>query len=110
MDKFFQTCGEVSKQPQLEEMLLHRYSNAIEYILQKPWKEGVEFLRQSLKAQRDERLYSWWCAIVPHMTSDTFISFSDFKDMMTGVNIDERPAEEIFAEVAEIEKRLKNGS
>ena len=91
-------------------MLLHRYGNGIDYILRKPFDKGVEFLTQSIKAQRDERLYAWWCALVPNMTTSTFITFEDFRDRLTGANIDTRPAEEILAEVAEIEKRLKNGS
>ena len=44
------------------------------------------------------------------MTSETFMSFEDFRDRMTGANIDKRPAEEILAEAEEIEKRLKHGS
>lgn len=110
MDEFFQISGEVSTHPQLEEMLLHRYGNGIEYILRKPFTDGAEFLIQAIKAQRDERLYLWWCAVVPNMTASNFMSFDEFRDRLTGANLDTRPAEEILAEVAEIEKRLKHGS
>lgn len=110
MARFFQISGEVSSNPHIEEVLLHRYGNGIEYILRKPFEEGAQFIIQSIKAHQEDRLYRWWCAIVPNMTSETFMSFEDFRDRMTGANIDKRPAEEILAEAEEIEKRLKHGS
>lgn len=50
-----------------------------------------------------------WIAFLPNMNKETFVGYSDFKDSVTGANIDTRSTEEILAEVNEIKRRLGNG-
>lgn len=90
--------------------MLFRYSEGINYILNKDYKEGHKLILKAIEKDRDEKLYQWWVALVPNMNKKTFISFNTFRDSMTGQNIDKRSADEIVAEGIEIEKRLKNGS
>lgn len=52
---------------------------------------------------RDERIHRQWTACLPYMTEDTFISFDEYRDRVTGKNIDVRPTEEILAELDELE-------
>lgn len=41
------------------------------------------------------------------MTKDSFISFDEYRDKLTGADIDNRPASEILAELDAVEKQFQ---
>lgn len=58
---------------------------------------------------RDERIFQQWVAQLPWMGQDNFMSFKDYKDRVTGANIDRRSVAEIEADLAEVEAQLQKG-
>lgn len=60
--------------------------------------------------ERDERIRQQWVAQLPVMAiSGKSISFADYKDKVTGANIDRRSTAEILAELEDIERELQEG-
>lgn len=73
--------------------------------------EFIEFIIYLKKIVEEEKLREQWLHMLPQM--DKYRSFEEFKDIMTGANIDLRPADEIEAEIerAHAERREKlNGA
>lgn len=68
-------------------------------------------LRLILKAkeeERDERIFRQWVAQLPLMAmSGEPISFEDYRDRVTGANIDFRPTAEIMAELDDVERKFE---
>lgn len=89
-------------------MLLHRYHN-IEYLLQLDADTGCALITKAREKERDDRIFQQWVAQLPFMGTDSFVSFADYKDRVTGANIDRRSAAEILAELDEVEKELQGG-
>lgn len=59
--------------------------------------------------EREERIFQQWVAQLPYMDKQNFVSFEDYKNKLTGANIDRRSVAEIEAELAEVEQRLQEG-
>ena len=89
-------------------MLLHRYHN-IEYILQLDADTGCDLILKALEQERDDRIFQQWVVQLPLMGKENFVSFADYKDKLTGANIDRRSVAEIMAELDEVERELKGG-
>ena len=90
-------------------MLLHRYHN-IEFILQMDAGPALELIRKAREKDRDERIFQQWVAQLPVMAfSGEFTSFADYKDRVTGANIDLRPTAEINKDLDEVERLLAEG-
>lgn len=89
-------------------MLLHRYHN-IEYILQLDADTGCGLILKALEQERDDRIFQQWVVQLPLMGPDNFVSLADYKDRVTGANIDRRSAAEILAELDDVEKELQRG-
>jgi hypothetical protein len=90
-------------------LLLHRYHN-IDYILQLDAATGCSLILKALEQQRDDRIFQQWVVQLPTMAySGTSVSFADYKDRVTGANIDRRPTAAILAELDEIERELQEG-
>lgn len=89
-------------------MLLHRYHN-IEYILQLDADTGCALILKAMEQERDDRIFQQWVVQLPLMGQDNFVSFADYKDRVTGANIDRRSTAEILAELDEVEKELQGG-
>ena len=89
-------------------MLLHRYHN-IEYILQLDADTGCALILKAQEQERDDRIFQQWVVQLPLMSRDDFVSFADYKDHVTGANIDRRPAAQIWAELDEVERELQRG-
>lgn len=87
------------------EMLLRRY-HEIDYILKMPLAQFVEFYKIAREKEKEERIFAQWTQQMPFMSRDNYISFEDYKDRLTGKNIDTRSTAEISAETDEIERRL----
>lgn len=89
-------------------MLLHRYHN-IDYILQLDADTGCGLITKAQEQERDDRIFQQWVVQLPLMSQDNFVSFADYKDKVTGANIDRRSTAEILAELDAIEKELQGG-
>jgi hypothetical protein len=70
---------------------------------------GLGLIIKALEQERDERFFLQWAIQLPHMGEEHYISFADYKDRLTGANIDRRPVAEILAELDEVERRLQKG-
>lgn len=64
---------------------------------------------QAMEKNREERYFQQWVAQLPWMDQEHFVSFKEYKDRITGANIDRRSVAEIEAELAEVEARLQRG-
>ena len=89
-------------------MLLHRYHN-IEYILQLDADTGGALILKALEQERDDRIFQQWVVQLPLMGKENFVSFADYRDNLTGANIDRRSVAEIMTELDEVERELKGG-
>lgn len=89
-------------------MLLHRYHN-IEYILQLDVQTGLSLILKAMEKSRDERIFQQWVAQLPWMDRDNFVSFADYRDRVTGANIDRRSVAEIMADLDAVERELQKG-
>lgn len=87
--------------------MLHRYHN-IEYILQQDLETGLELIDKAKEKERDDRIFQQWSAQLPVMAiTGQAISFADYKDRITGANIDLRPVAEIMREMDDVERELQ---
>lgn len=90
-------------------MLLHRYHN-IDYVLQLDADIGIALIQKALEQNREERIFLQWVAQLPVMAyTGVNVSFADYKDKVTGANIDRRSTAEILAELDDVEKELQGG-
>ena len=62
-----------------------------------------------MEKEREARFFQQWVAQLPYMSEKTFVSFADYKDKLTGANIDRRSVAEIMAELDEVERQLQKG-
>lgn len=89
--------------------MLHRYHN-IEYVLQTDLDLGLALISKALEKDRDERLFQQWTAQLPLMAFTGEVeSFADYKNRVTGANIDRRSVAEINRELDEVERELREG-
>lgn len=63
-----------------------------------------------MEKDREERIFQQWVAQLPAMAiSGKHVSFADYKNKVTGANIDRRSTAEILAELDELERELQEG-
>ena len=63
-----------------------------------------------MEKEREERIREQWVAQLPVMAiSGKHVSFADYKDKVTGANIDRRSTAEILAELDVLERELQEG-
>lgn len=65
--------------------------------------EFAEFVKMAKEKDQEERIYQQWCAMLP--TMNEYKSFGEFKDILTGANLDLRPADVIIAEIEELHRK-----
>ncbi len=70
---------------------------------------GLGLIIKAIEQERDARIFQQWVIQLPHMGKENFISFADYKDRLTGANIDRRSVAEIMAELDEVERQLQKG-
>ncbi len=71
---------------------------------------GIALIDTALEKNRDERLFQQWVAQLPVMAiTGQVVSFSVYKDRVTGANIDRRSTAEIINEIDEVERELEEG-
>lgn len=90
-------------------MLLHRYHN-IEYVLQLDADTGLALITKAMEKEQEDRIFQQWVAQLPIMAyTGVNVSFADYKDRVTGANIDRRSTAEILAELDDLERELQEG-
>ena len=70
---------------------------------------GLSLIFKAMEKTREERLFQQWVVQLPWMGKENFVSFADYKDRVTGANIDRRSVAEIMAELDEVERELQKG-
>lgn len=89
--------------------MLHRYHN-IEYVLQTDLDLGLALIDKAIEKDRDERLFQQWTAQLPVMAlTGEVVGFADYKDRITGANIDRRPTAAINRDLDDVERELREG-
>jgi hypothetical protein len=89
--------------------LLHRYHN-IEFVLQADPDLGLALIDKAIEKDREEKLFQQWTAQLGVMAfSGEVIGFAEYKDRVTGANIDRRPVAEIQRELDDVERLLQEG-
>lgn len=101
MESFFLTASQFDE-IELKELLLKRY-HTLEFIKDMGLIEFILFVNKAREKEKEERLYQQWCAMLPQMNK--YMSFVDFSDMLTGKNIDMRPAEDIIKDIEEAHRK-----
>lgn len=69
----------------------------------------MALIRKASEEKQKERAFQQWVAQLPYMDKQTFISFEDYWDKLTGSSIDRRSVAEIEADLAEAERQLQKG-
>ena len=69
---------------------------------------GLALVVKALEQERDARLFQQWTAQLPIMTyTGKNISFAEYRDRLTGANIDRRSVAEIQKEIDEAMRELR---
>lgn len=70
----------------------------------------MDLIKKAREETKNERIFQQWVVQLPLMGyTGTYVSFADYKDRVTGANIDRRSTVEIMAEIDEIERQLQEG-
>lgn len=89
--------------------MLHRYHN-IDYVLQTDLDLGLALIDKAIEKDRDERLFQQWTAQLPIMALTGEVEgFADYKNRVTGANIDRRRTADILRELDDVERELREG-
>lgn len=82
-------------------MLIRRY-HSFDFIGTLEISEFTEFCIYAREKDIEDRLYIQWCAMLPQFAE--YMGFGEFKEVMTGKNVDMRPAEVIIREIEELHR------
>jgi len=75
-----------------------------------PAESGLDLIKKAREETRNERIFQQWVVQLPLMGyTGMYVGFADYKDRVTGANIDRRSTAEIMAEIDEIERQLQEG-
>lgn len=70
----------------------------------------MALIRKAREEARDDRLFQQWVAQLPIMAfTGTVVGFADYKDRVTGANIDRRSTAELMADLDAVERELQEG-
>ena len=105
MERFFRLCQEVNEE-EIIDLLLHRYGN-LEYIMQLDINTAIRIIDKAREKEQENRYFLQWVVQLPHMTKESYLSFDDYVDRVTGRNIDNRPVYECMKELEEIKKKFQ---
>lgn len=68
---------------------------------------GVQLIHKALEQERDARIFQQWTAQLPIMAyTGKTTSFAEYRDRLTGANIDRRSVAEIQKEIDEAMREL----
>ena len=65
---------------------------------------ALNVIEKAKEKEMESRYFLQWAVQLPNMTQETYISFDDYVDKVTGRNIDKRPVYECMKELEEIKK------
>ena len=69
---------------------------------------GISLIHKALEQERDSRIFQQWTAQLPIMAyTGKSISFAEYRDRVTGANIDTRSVAEIQREIDEAMRELR---
>lgn len=72
---------------------------------------GLQLIRKAKDQEREARIFQQWVAQLPIMSiGGDIISFDDYRDRVTGANIDFRPTEDILQELEDVESQFGGGA
>lgn len=104
MEKFFQTCNGIDEE-EIIDLLLHRYGN-LEYIMQSDIETAMRIVDKAMEKEKENRYFLQWVVQLPNMNKESFVSFDEYVDRVTGRNVDNRPVYECMEELEEIKKKF----
>lgn len=71
---------------------------------------GCRLILKAMEKERDDRLFQQWTAQLPVMAMfGSPVGFEEYRDRMTGANIDLRSTSEILRELDEVERQFTEG-
>lgn len=70
---------------------------------------GLELIQKAIEKDREDRLFQQWVVQLPYMGKDSYVSFEEYQNKVTGANIDRRSVAEIEADLADVERQLQRG-
>lgn len=71
---------------------------------------GLPLIERAIMKDRDDRIFIQWVAQLPVMAyTGESVSFADYKDRVTGANIDRRSTAEIMRDLDAVEAELQKG-
>lgn len=75
-----------------------------------PFGEGLQLLQRAMEKEQDGRIFLQWAVQLPFMDAAHPVPYRDYKDRVTGKNLDLRPTREIIDELIEVERELTGGA
>lgn len=90
---------------------MRKYSN-IDRIMELDFPDAVNFIVLAKSKELEERLFIQWVVQLPWMSTedDTYISFDDYKNKVTGADVCTKSRAEIMAECFDIERKWKEAN
>lgn len=71
----------------------------------------MDLIRKAKEQDREDRIFMQWVVQLPTMAySGQSVSFADYKDRVTGANIDRRRTADIMADADAAEAELRGGA
>lgn len=104
---FSLACG-VDKETELIDSFAGRYGWTVAEIGELDTDIAYSLFAEIRQKQRENRVWQQWVQLLPHMVLKrmNFIEYEDFKNRVTGSDIDTRPVEEIMADVEEVRRYI----
>lgn len=83
----------------------------MDYLLSADLATGFSLIDTAQEQEREQRIWLQWAIQLPAMALvGKYTSYSDYRDNLTGVNIDTRPTSEILEELDELEKQFERSA
>lgn len=105
MEGVFYTGSKIDE-IEIKELLLRRY-NDYHVLMEMELSEFIRFIKFAIEKEQDEKLYFRWCIELPYMEEPC--TYNNYKDILTGRNIDKRPEAEIIADIMQAHERMRGG-
>lgn len=105
MECFFLAVGSFDE-VEIEELIYRKYHDP-GYIFTKRVNDFIEFVNKAKYIDEDEKIYEQWISLLPFMNMKyfAFIPYRDYREKVTGGNIDKRSNQEIIDELERIHGR-----
>lgn len=87
-------------------MVLHRYGTLKE-VYDLPFPIGDRLIKKAIEEEQNELVHRQWCAQLPFMSKETYVPFPEYRDNVTGRNIDTRPTGVMVAELLKIQSEME---